>query len=211
MYKSDDEVVRAVVVFAGLIIGQLFIYGGRIRDRKAITREELVADVMQYAAKYVACMATLYIIESFGMYKYIWSKLLYCILFTMSFDKWFARMREKFLARMGAVGDALLGKLPNDAVMEVPKGTGDSPAQVKATLMGDHTKTVIDEDGDGSEYRTQAASATGKPIRVKPISAKARSTMVGENLRAAIPAVPVKDRELNDLVKRVDKAAPDDV
>lgn len=160
MYNiSEDEIVRGIIVFAGLLIGQLFIYGGKLRARKKITKIELWADAMQYGARYVTCMSTLIIAETFGMYDGVWAKLVYCILFAMSFDNVFMRLRDQFLKRMGVIGDALFGKLPPDSVVQLPPGHADEvPVAIKAIYPEANLGGAISPE---QSYTAQAVRASG--------------------------------------------------
>jgi hypothetical protein len=125
MFNLNDENGNALVVALGLVIAHLFIYGRKIKKNIKIKASELVGDFMQLGAMFVGAMSFFGGLELLHMRPQdTWQVVMITILFAMSFETYFQRARDAFQERMGMVTAAILGKLPDDAMMKVPAGKG---------------------------------------------------------------------------------------
>lgn len=100
------------LVFVGLLIAQLFLYGRKIKDRVKIAVTDVISDIMQFGVMFVTCMGFLAAAKSITGWDLDdpWQLVTVVIIFNMSFDAWFMRIRDTFNTRVGAAWDALMGK-----------------------------------------------------------------------------------------------------
>lgn len=101
-----------LLVLIGIIVAQLFLYGRKVKDRVAIAISDVVSDIMQFSVMFIVCMGFLAFGQSVVGWnlKDPWQLVTVVILFNMSFDTWFNRLRETFNSKVGAAFDVLLGR-----------------------------------------------------------------------------------------------------
>lgn len=131
---NENNNHNALIVGAGLVIAHLFIYGRKIKKNVKIKLSELTGDLMQLGAMFVGAMSFFSGLELIGMRPHdTWQTVMVTILFAMSFETYFQRARDALQARFALVTAAILGQMPEDAVMKVPGGKG-LPSEIEVDL-----------------------------------------------------------------------------
>jgi hypothetical protein len=99
-------------VFVGIVVAQLFMYGRKIKERVKITANEVIADIMQFGVMFIVSMGFLQLAKTITGWDLTdpWQLVTVVILFNMSFDSWFNRLRDTFNTKAGAAFDVFLGR-----------------------------------------------------------------------------------------------------
>lgn len=114
MFTYVDGGANPGLVFIGIVIAQLFLYGRKVKSNTRIRMRHLVGDIMQFGVVFITCMGFVRIAD--GMLGFNindeWQLITVVIVFNMSFDALFTKLREGFNRRLGAAVDILVGNTP---------------------------------------------------------------------------------------------------
>jgi hypothetical protein len=116
-------------VLIGIVVAQLFLYGRKVRERVKIAVSDVVSDLMQFGVMFIVCMAFLTFARSIVGWNLHdpWQMVTVVILFNMSFDTWFNRIREAFNTKVGAAFDVLMGRKVAVDEDDLPHPAGPTP------------------------------------------------------------------------------------
>jgi hypothetical protein len=112
MFDFREGGSNPAYVFVGIIVAQLFMYGRKVKERKKIHLHDVIADGMQFGVMFIVCMGFLALAKNVIGWDLNdpWQLVTVVIIFNMSFDTWFTRIRETFNSKAGGAFDVLLGR-----------------------------------------------------------------------------------------------------
>lgn len=114
MFTFAEGSANPGLVLIGILIAQLFLYGRKVKANTKIQTRDLLGDVMQLGVVFVTCMGFVRIADGvMGFHiQDAWQLITVVIVFNMSFDTFFTKLRAGFDRRIGAAVDILLGNAP---------------------------------------------------------------------------------------------------
>jgi hypothetical protein len=155
---NENNNHNALIVGVGLVI-----YGRKIKKNVKIKVSELTGDLMQLGAMFVGAMSFFSGLELVGMRPHdTWQTVMVTILFAMSFETYFQRARDALQARFALVTAAILGQMPDDAVMKVPGGKG-LPSEIEVD---------VPHETDDDESHPAKAQRVVRHVGVQPPKGK---------------------------------------
>lgn len=110
MFDFHDH--NPLFVLVGIIVAQLFLYGRKVKERVKIAMSDVVADIMQFGVMFIVCMGFLTVAKTITGWNLNdpWQLVTVVIMFNMSFETWFARLRDVFNNKAGSAFDVLMGR-----------------------------------------------------------------------------------------------------
>jgi hypothetical protein len=142
---------KPIFVLVGIIVAQLFMYGRKVKDRVHIALSDVIADLMQFGVMFVVCMGFLALAKTITGWNLNdpWQLVTVVIMFNMSFDAWFNRLRETFNNKVGAAFDVLLGrKIAVDGNINVAPARRAPSEHVAKPIVEVYKKPVDGYDPD---------------------------------------------------------------